>query len=460
MTIRHTTAAASGMSLGRAASVVPFALALALSAACGSEGDPRDPSAGVSDPGDAAALDPGAASDGAVASADAGREGSAAEGGTDDGGVVDAAIPPGVPERVSSGNGYMHAITLTPGGAPTLAYGVLSGVAATPYAITVSTRGGAGWTHEPVTMLGGSVRTIDFAYDAAAKRHLGYVQYVSTSGVGYGFRIWAASDETGSFASKLLGDHSVSHNTAVGPDVDVAPTGDVHVIIPLTTALSEATSVRHLGLVGASVVDETIAPRVAGSAYGTAIGRIGAAVNAQAPLSLFTVADDSFGPDTVAYFTTPSGASATATPIGAFPDLGSSLTEIWGAALHKAPAGYVAVTANSSGNGPVKYQVLRQGPASWAVHTIGPLGYGSMGWCSTVFGDSTLALFVYAGIGVPVTATGLRMLLIAPDGTYTDRLVDGDVQSGIPCSAVADGGSVHLAYRKPDDGLYYQRVVR
>ena len=433
-------------------------LALAVLAACGSQ---AEHATGVSDAPEAGAVEPmdldaSAQPDARPSANDAG----ATDARAGDASTTDAAIPPGVPERVSPAKGYTHAITLTPSGAPAIAYGELSGVAATPYAVAISARSATGWTHEPVTTtLAGSVSAIDLAYGPGGRRYLGYTQYVDTFGVGYGFRIWAANDASGSFTTKLLGDHSVNHNTAVGPDIDVASSGDVHVIIPLTGALAEATSLRHLASIGASVVDETIAPRPSGSSSGTAIGRIGAAVNAESPLSLFTVADDSFGPDNVAYYTAPSGASAVAMPIASFPDLGSSLTEIWGAALHKGPNGYVAVTASSKGNGPVDYEVVRQGPAGWSTQKVGPLAYGSMGWCSALLPDGRLALFVYAGIGVPVTSTGLRLLLVATNGTYTDRIVDSDVQSGIACSAVADAASVHLAYRKMDDGLYYQRVV-
>lgn len=437
-------------------------LALAVLAACGSDGQPG---AAPSDGADAsvAELDASAGRDALPGATDAGADADAnanAKDGAATTDASDASIAPGVPERVSPTKGYTHAITLTPSGAPAIAYGELSGVAATPYALAIAARGAAGWTHEPVTTtLAGSVSAVDLAYGPGGHRYVGYVQYVSSSGVGYGFRIWAANDASGAFTTKLLGDHSVNHNTAVGPDVDVASNGDVHVVIPLTGAVADATSLRHLASVGASVVDETIAPRPSGSSTGTVIGRIAAAVNAEAPLSLFTVADDSFGPDNVAYYTAPSAGSAVAVPIASFPDLGSSLTEIWGAALHKGASGYVAVTASSKGNGPVDYEVVRQGASAWTTQTVGPLGYGSLGWCSALLPDGRLALFVYAGIGMPVTSTGLRLLLVATNGTYTDRIVDSDVQSGIACSAVADATSVHLAYRKPDDGLYYQRVV-
>jgi hypothetical protein len=74
-------------------------------------------------------------------------------------------------------------------------------------------------------------------------------------------------------------------------------------------------------------------------------------------------------------------------------------------------------------------------------------------------GRRDLALFVYAAIGMPATAMSLRLLLVAPAGTHTDRLVDADVQDGIPCSAVADDGGIHVVYRKLGDGLYHQRIL-
>lgn len=61
---------------------------------------------------------------------------------------------------------------------------------------------------------------------------------------------------------------------------------------------------------------------------------------------------------------------------------------------------------------------------------------------------------------MPVTATELRLILVQPDGTSAERVVDGDVQSGLFCSAVTDAGAVHLAYRKADSGIYYRRLAR
>ena len=92
--------------------------------------------------------------------------------------------------------------------------------------------------------------------------------------------------------------------------------------------------------------------------------------------------------------------------------------------------------------------------------TVGPVRYASDNWCAAPFGDGTVALFVYAGVGMPVTATELRLILVRPDGTSVERSVDANVESGLFCSAVTDATTVHVAYRKPDGGIYYQRLPR
>jgi hypothetical protein len=175
----------------------------------------------------------------------------------------------------------------------------------------------------------------------------------------------------------------------VGPDVDVARSGDVHAILPLTNEVGVATSVRHFGLVAGAVVDETITPHLDGSSSSPLIGRVGAAVSAEPPLSFFTVADDSTGSDTVAYLPTPSLTSPTAVPIGAFADLGSSPTQVCGAEVHRSPTGSVALTASGTGDGPVNDQVLWEGGASWALQTVAPLSHRAMGWCSALLADET-----------------------------------------------------------------------
>ena len=303
---------------------------------------------------------------------------------------------------------------------------------------------------------------VGYAIDASGGRHLGYTQYVSHSGVGYGFRVFAATAVGAAWTPRLLGDHTVNHNTAVRPDIHVTAAGAVHVAIPLTGATAIATRVRHLALDGAAVVDEELAPRLDGSSFGVGIGRIAAAIHGDGPLALFTVADDGTGPTTEAHLSTRVGAGMTAALIGAFPDLGSSLTEAWGADLFRVASGYVAVTADASGRfgDPTHYRVFRQGAAGWAMNTVGPVRSGADNWCAAAFADGTVALFVYAGVGMPVTATELRLILVRPDGTSTERVADGEVESGLFCSAVTDADSVHLAYRKPDGGIYYRRLPR
>ncbi len=376
--------------------------------------------------------------------------------------VPDVVAPPDVPvpgaERVSAAMGGTTAIALDRAGNPTIAYGTNGGG---PTLVVVSTRSGSSWTHETADTLPSAVSRIGYAVDAAGARHLGYTQYVSRSGVGYGFRVFASTATAATWTPRLLGDHSVNHNTAVRPDVHVTAAGAVHVVIPLTTATGVATRVRHLALEGATVVDEEIAPRVGGSSSGIAIGRIAAAVHGESPLSLFTVADES-APDTVAHYTARTGTSVTTTAIGSFPDLGSSLTEVWGADLLRVPAGYIAVTADASGRfgDTTRYRIFRQGSPTWTMNTVGPARYAADNWCAAAFADGAVALFVYAGVGMPVTATELRLILVRPDGTSTERSVDGEVESGLFCSAVTDATSVHVAYRKPDGGIYYRRVVR
>jgi hypothetical protein len=94
------------------------------------------------------------------------------------------------------------------------------------------------------------------------------------------------------------------------------------------------------------------------------------------------------------------------------------------------------------------------------MNTVGPVRYAADNWCAAAFQDGTVALFVYAGVGMPVTSTELRLLLIRPDGTYSERVADSDVEAGLFCSAVTDATGVHVAWRKPDGGIYYQRIAR
>jgi hypothetical protein len=366
------------------------------------------------------------------------------------------ALPPG---RVSVETGGTTAIALDRDGNPSIAYGSQQGAMVR---VVVSTRGTAGWTHEVADTLPTAVSRIGYAIDPAGGRHLGYVQYVSRSGVGYAFRLFAATRAAGAWTPRLLGDHSVNHNTAVRPDVHVTAAGAVHIAIPLTTATGIATRVRHLALDGSAVVDEELAPRVSGSSFGVGIGRIAAAIHGEAPLALFTVADDSSGPTTEAHLSTRTGSAMVATVIGSFPDLGSSLTEVWGADLFRVASGTIAVTADWSGRfgDTARYRVFREGSPSWAMNTVGPVRYGADNWCAAPFADGAVALFVYAGVGMPVTATELRLIVVRPDGTSTDRSIDADVESGLWCSAVTDATSVHVAYRKPDGGIYYQRLAR
>ena len=377
--------------------------------------------------------------------------------------VPDVVVPPDVPvtgaERVSAAMGGTTAITLDRTGNPSIAYGTNGGG---PTLVVVSTRAGSSWTHETADTLPTAVSRIGYAIDAAGARHLGYAQYLSRSGVGYGFRFFASTSTATAWTPRLLAEHSVNHNTAVRPDVHVTAAGAVHVVVPLTMATATASRVRHLSLEGSTVVDEEIAPRVTGSSFGVAIGRIAAAVHGESPLSLFTVADDSSGPDTVAHYTARTGTSLATTVIGSFPDLGSSLTEVWGADLLRVSAGYIAVTADASGRfgDTTRYRVFRQGSPTWTMNTVGPARYAADNWCAAAFADGAVALFVYAGVGMPVTATELRLILVQPDGTSTERSVDGEVESGLFCSAVTDATSVHVAYRKPDGGIYYRRVVR
>jgi hypothetical protein len=370
-----------------------------------------------------------------------------------------ADVPAVLAERVSVEMGGVTAIALDGAGNPSIAYGTLGSA---PVRLTVSTRAGSSWTHETADTLPSAISRVGYAVDAAGGRHLGYTQYVSHSGVGYGFRVFAATSAGAAWTPRLLGDHTVNHNTAVRPDIHVTAAGAVHVVIPLTTATAIATRVRHLALEGSVVVDEELAPRVSGSSFGVGIGRIAAAVHGESPLSLFTVADDETGPDTVAHYSARAGASMVATVIGSFPDLGSSLTEVWGADLFRVSTGYIAVTADASGRfgDTTRYRVFRQRAAGWSMNTAGPARYAADNWCAAAFADGAVALFVYAGVGAPVTATELRLILIQTDGTSAERVVDGDVEAGLFCSAVTDSGSVHLAYRKRDGGIYYRRVPR
>ncbi|MDO9015293.1 MAG: hypothetical protein Q8S73_37250 [Deltaproteobacteria bacterium] len=373
--------------------------------------------------------------------------------------VPPADVPPLPPGRVSVEMGGTTAIALDRDGQPSIAYGSQQGAMVR---VVVSTRAGTGWTHETVDTLPTAVSRMGYTIDPEGARHLGYAQYLSRSGVGYGFRFFAATRAAGAWTTRLLADHSVNHNTSVRPDIHVTAAGAVHVVVPLTPATGIASRVRHLALEGGAVVDEELAPRVSGSSFGVAIGRIAAAIHGDAPLTLFTVADDGSGSDTVAHLSTRSGSAMVATAIGSFPDLGSSLTEVWGADVFRLASGYVTVTADASGRfgDTTRYRVFRQGAAAWTMNTVGPVRYASDNWCAAPFADGTIALFVYAGVGMPVTATELRLILVRPDGTSAERSVDANVEGGLFCSAVTDASTVHVAYRKPDGGIYYQRLPR
>jgi hypothetical protein len=384
---------------------------------------------------------------------------------TPDVAVIDAmtapdAAPPSGPERITMAAGGINAITLDRAGNPSIAYGTLTG---TTYALTVSTRG-AGWTHEQVATLRGAAYRVAYSYDGTGARHVGYVEYLRSGGVGYGFGVYAATAARGSatWTPTLLAEHSVNHNTAVRPDVFVTTTGDVHAVIPLTTALAMATQVRHLARESGRMVDEMIAPRLAGSSSGIAIGRIAAAIHAEPTLSLFTVEDDTSGPTTQAHMTTRVAGSTSTTVVGSFPDLGSSLTEAWGAEVLRVTAGLVAITADNDGRfgSPANYRVFRQRGADWTLQTVGPMRSAPDSWCASASPDGTVSLFVYEPVGTPATATALRRLRIDASGTVRSQLVDADVEYGLFCSSVSDDTSVHVVYRRRDEALYYRRIAR
>jgi hypothetical protein len=373
--------------------------------------------------------------------------------------VVDAG-PPAAMERVSMAAGGINAITLDRAGNPSIAYGTLTG---TTYALTVSTRGGAGWTHEQVATLRGAVARVAYGHDATGARHVGYAEHLRSGGVGYGFGVNAATAPTASssWTPMRLADHSVNHNTAVRPDFFVTAGGDVHAVIPLTTATAMATQVRHLARVAGRAVDEMIAPRLAGSSFGIAIGRIAAAIHAEPSLSLFTVEDDTSGATTQAHMTTRTGTSASTAVIGSFPDLGSSLTEAWGADVLRVIDGLVAITSDNDGRfgSPTNYRVFRQRGADWSLQTIGPMRSAADNWCASASANGTVSLFIYEPVGMPVTATAIRLIRIDPSGAMRSQIVDDDVEGGMFCSSVSDAMSVHVAYRRRDEAIYYRRFV-
>jgi hypothetical protein len=365
---------------------------------------------------------------------------------------TDTVITPGVPERVSPGQGGMTAITLAADGTPSIAYSEFLPTPLT-YAIAVSTRNATGWSYEPITNVAGGVSDIGHGFDPAGHRGIGYVHL----GASNTYRAWATTDATGSWVQQPLGDMGPQSAAILG-DIEIATTGDVHIILPNTQGVAFASSVRHLAVVGGNLVDETLAPRLPGSQFGLGVSARSVAVLPDATLSLFTL-DDASGP-TEAYVSVHETPMTIAQQVATLPDLGSSGSEVWGAALLRSTVGRIAVSSSSTGNGPVHYQVFREGTAGWTTQSIGPLGYAAASWCAAGFGDGAVALFVYDEVG-SATDFVIRLLLIEANGTYTDQVIDTDVMSGGFCSAVTDATSIHLAYRKADiDGVYYQRILR
>ena len=80
------------------------------------------------------------------------------------------------------------------------------------------------------------------------------------------------------------------------------------------------------------------------------------------------------------------------------------------------------------------------------------------GWCSALLDESTLAILSATWTIVRATSADLHLILVTPDGTSSDRVIDSDVRSGSDRSAIAGDGVLHLAYQKIDGGLYDQLV--
>ncbi|MBA3452047.1 MAG: hypothetical protein H0T42_02990 [Deltaproteobacteria bacterium] len=369
-----------------------------------------------------------------------------------DAALPDAVDPPNIPERIETGSGFTPAIAFDAAGRPSVAYRRYTATTSTE--ILIATRGSGGWSSQTVlTLSEGTMSDVDFEIGPAGRRVLGYV---TTTG-GQDYRGGASVEDSGAWTHRWLAYLPDAGSLALEGDVAITPQGDVHIMWPLVTPPAEtASGFRHLATAGAGMIEETLGARVQGTQFGIGAHPRSIAIVADAGLSMFTLqnGDAPFEAHLSSRTAMANGPVMLASQVASLPGFGL-YPRASGAALVKTPTGQVAIGAVSYSN-QTAFHVLREG-ATWTHHTVGPVPYDSSAWCATVMDDGTAAIVVYDEVGTTITEHDLRLILVAPDGMVRDQVIDLDVDTG-KCAIRAQGGSVHVVYRRSDDSLYYQRV--